>query len=54
VHAGLLDVLHDASDDDALLSLSSTSASTSISSASFRNRSSSTGESFDTLTASRM
>ncbi len=54
VHAGLLDVLHDAADHDRLAAASSTSASTSTSIASFRKRSSSTGESFDTLTASRM
>ena len=49
--AGLFDVFHDAADDDAS---PSDSASTSTSVASFRKRSSSTGESLETLTASRM
>jgi hypothetical protein len=51
MHAGLLDVLHDAADDHLL---PSDSASTSTSVASLRKRSSSTGESLETLMASRM
>jgi hypothetical protein len=51
VHAGLLDVLHDAADED-LLAVADASTSTSM--ASSRKRSSSTGESLETFTASRM
>jgi hypothetical protein len=51
MHAGLFDVLHDAADDD----LVAVGQGIDVDSkASFRKRSSSTGESLETLTASRM
>jgi hypothetical protein len=51
VHAGLFDVFHDAADQH-LITVDKASTSTSM--ASLRKRSSNTGESLETFTASRM